>query len=171
MYFVVHEYWRDDSLNRINESNTAVGQQAALCVCVCWVGADSTNLKICLMWHSAYLEMFYIFFFHIHGIYYDVTVMSSHQSTMSCYMRFTHTHPTNWSHRYYFIIIISITCCMWWCYTHTTHTFPQRKSIQEPCEIEFERERESIGEFTWDGWYRNNQTIVETVPVCWCHTA
>lgn len=122
MYFVVHEYWRDDSLNRINESNTAVGQQAALCVCVCWVGADSTNLKICLMWHSAYLEMFY-FFFHIHGIYYDVTVMSSHQSTMSCYMRFTHTHTPNqlkpqillyYYYKYYMLHVMML-------HTHHTH--------------------------------------------------
>lgn len=93
------------------------------CVCVCWVGADSTNLKICLMWHSAYLEMFYIFFFHIHGIYYDVTVMSSHQSTMSCYMRFTHTHTPNqlkpqillyYYYKYYMLHVMML-------HTHHTH--------------------------------------------------
>lgn len=113
------------------------------CVCVCWVGADSTNLKICLMWHSAYLEMFYIFFFIFTAFIMMLQwwVLIKAQCHVICGSH-THTHPTNWSHRYYFIIIISITCCMWWCYTHTTHTFPQRKSIQEPCEIEFERERE-----------------------------
>lgn len=123
MYFVVHEYWRDDSLNRINESNTAVGQQAALCVCVlsrCWLNKSKNMFDVTLRLFRDVLYFFFSYSRHLLWCYSDE--FSSKHNVM-LYAVHTHTHTPNqlkpqillyYYYKYYMLHVMML-------HTHHTH--------------------------------------------------